>query len=90
MIYTKITNKSVMLDYYGTNEDIRNEILITIETAFENKDLDEGDLAVMIITAFEQIEDDIKKLTLIRLLIDEIKEGKLWQELEGLNKQEKK
>jgi hypothetical protein len=91
MIYTRKTNKkSVMLDYYGTNEDVRDEILLIIETAFENKDLDEGDLAVMIITAFEQIEDETKKLALIRLLIDEIKEGKLWQELEGLNKQEKK
>jgi len=91
MIYTRITNKkSVMLDYYGTNEDIRDEILLIIETAFENKDLDEGDLAVMIITAFEQIEDETKKLALIRLLIDEIKGGKLWQELKGLSNQEKK
>jgi hypothetical protein len=91
MIYTRTTNKnSVMLDYDGTNEDLRNEILLIIETAFENKDLEEVDLAVMIATAFEQIEDETKKLALIRVLIDEIKEGKLWQELEGLNKQEKK
>jgi len=91
MIYTRTTNKnSVMLDYDGTNEDLRNEILLIIETAFENKDLEEVDLAVMIATAFEQIEDKTKKLALIRVLIDEIKEGKLWQELEGLNKQEKK
>jgi hypothetical protein len=91
MIYTRTTNKnSVMLDYDGTNEDLRSEILLIIETAFENKDLEEVDLAVMIATAFEQIEDETKKLALIRVLIDEIKEGKLWQELEGLNKQEKK
>ena len=79
-----------MLDYDGTNEDLRNEILLIIETAFENKDLEEVDLAVMIATAFKQIEDETKKIALIRVLIDEIKEGKLWQELEGLNKQEKK
>lgn len=91
MIYTRITNKkSVMLDYDGTNEDLKNEILLTIETLFENKDLEEVDLAVMIITAFEQIEDEAKRLALIRVLIDKIKEDKLWQELEGLNKQEKK
>jgi hypothetical protein len=91
MIYTRTTNKnSVMLDYDGTNEDLRNEILLIIETAFENKDLEEVDLAVMIATAFEQIEDETKKIALIRVLIDKIKEGKLWQELEGLNKQEKK
>ena len=91
MIYTRTTNKkSVMLDYDGTNEDLRSEILLIIETAFENKDLEEVDLAVMIMTAFEQIEDETKKIALIRVLIDEIKEGKLWQELEGLNKQEKK
>ena len=91
MIYTRTTNKnSVMLDYDGTNEDLRNEILLIIETAFENKDLEEVDLAVMIATAFKQIEDETKKIALIRVLIDEIKEGKLWQELEGLNKQEKK
>jgi hypothetical protein len=91
MIYTRTTNKnSVMLDYDGTNEDLRKEILLIIETAFENKDLEEVDLAVMIATAFKQIEDETKKLALIRVLIDEIKEGKLWQELEGLNKQEKK
>jgi hypothetical protein len=91
MIYTRTTNKnSVMLDYDGTNEDLRNEILLIIETAFENKDLEEVDLAVMIATAFKQIDDETKKIALIRVLIDEIKEGKLWQELEGLNKQEKK
>lgn len=91
MIYTRTTNKkSVMLDYDGTNEDLRSEILLIIETVFENKDLEEVDLAVMIMTAFELIDDETKKLALIRVLIDEIKEGKLWQELEGLNKQEKK
>jgi hypothetical protein len=91
MIYARTTNKkSVMLDYDGTNEDLKNEILLIIETLFENKDLEAVDLAVMIITAFEQIDDETKKLALIRVLIDEIKEGKLWQDLEGLNKQEKK
>lgn len=91
MIYTRTTNKkNVILDYDGTNEDLKNEILLVIETLFENKDLEEVDLAVMIITAFEQIEDETKKLALIRVLIDKIKEGKLWQELEGLSKQEKK
>jgi hypothetical protein len=86
-----MTNKkSVLIDYDGTNEDLRNEILLIIETAFENKDLEEVDLAVMIVTAFEQIGDETKKLALIRVLIDEIKEDKLWQELEGLNKHEKK
>jgi hypothetical protein len=91
MIYTRMTNKkSVLIDYDGTNEDLRSEILLTIETLFENKDLEEVDLVVMIATAFEQIEDETKKIALIRILIDEIKEGKLWQELEGLNKQEKK
>jgi hypothetical protein len=91
MIYTRTTNKkSVMLDYDGTNEDLKHEILVIIETLFENKDLEAVDLALMIITAFEQIDDETKKLALIRVLIDEIKEGKLWQELEGLNKHEKK
>jgi hypothetical protein len=91
MIYTRTTNKkSVMLDYDGTSEDLRSEILLIIETAFENKDLEEVDLAVMIATAFEQIDDETKKIALIRVLIDEIKEGKLWQELKGLSNQEKK
>lgn len=91
MIYTRTTNKkSVMLDYDGTNEDLRSEILLIIETVFENKDLEEVDLAIMIMTAFELIDDETKKLALIRVLIDEIKEGKLWQELEGSSKPEKK
>ena len=91
MIYTRKTDKkSVLIDYNGTNEDLRTEILLLIETIFENKDFEETDLGLIVIKAFEQIEDETKKLALIRVLLDEIKEGKLWQELEGLSKQEKK
>lgn len=90
MIYIRqFEDNKAVLDYDGTNKDLRLEMLLTIDSMFKSKDLEQSDLGLMILDIFKKL-DDINKLTLISMMVEDAKGGKLWQELEGLNKKEKK
>lgn len=90
MIYTrKINDKKALLDYVGKSRDLRLDIALALKTMIDNKDIESYDLAVIILIIFKNLED-IDKISLVDMLIEETKGGNLWQELEGLNKQEKK
>jgi len=90
MIYTrKFQENRAVLDYNGTNKDLRLEMLLTINTMLKNKDLEEDDLCILVLGMFKDL-NDVNKLTLVDLLINNLKGGNLWQELEDLNKSEKK
>lgn len=90
MIYTrKINDKSAVLDYVGESKDLRLDILLAIKTIIDNKDLESYDLAVVVLCIFKSLED-IDKIALADMLIEETKGGNLWQELEDLSKSEKK
>lgn len=90
MIYTRlIKDNSAVLDYKGTNEDLSLEMFLMIKTMFERKDLDNYDLCVLALGIFKKLNEP-DKLTLIDMLIKDVKGGSLWQELEDLSKSEKK
>lgn len=90
MIYIrKINDKSVVLDYVGTSRDLKLDILLAIKTMIDNKNIDSYDLATIILIIFKKLED-VDKVALVEMLIEETKGGNLWQELEGLSKSEKK
>ena len=90
MIYTRrINDKSAVLDYSGKNRDLRLDILLIIKTIIDNKDIESYDLAVIITLIFKNLEET-DKIALVNMLIEEIKGGNLWQELEDLSKSEKK
>lgn len=90
MIYTrKIDDKKVVIDYSGTSRDLRLDILLSIKTMIDRKNIEENDLAVIILAIFKQLSDE-GKIALTDLLVEEIKGGNLWQELEDLSKSEKK
>lgn len=90
MIYTRlIEDNRAALDYYGTNEDLNLEMLLTIETMFKRKDLDSHDLSVMVLGICKNLKE-VDKLTLVDMLIKDVTGGSLWQELEDLSKSEKK
>ncbi len=90
MIYTRrINDKSGVLDYAGTSRDLRIDILLSLKTMIERKDIEENDLATMILVIFKNLSED-SKIALSSLLVDDIKGGNLWQELEDLSKSEKK
>lgn len=90
MIYTRlIEDNRAVLDYYGTNGDLNLEMLLTIKTMFERKDLDSHDLCVMALGIFKNLKE-IDKLTLVDMLIKDVTGGSLWQELEDLSRSEKK
>lgn len=90
MIYTrKISDKTAVVDYSGTSRDLRLDILLSIKTMIDRKNIEENDLAVIILAIFKQLSDE-GKIALTDLLVEEIKGGSLWQELEGLSKSEKK
>lgn len=54
----------------------------------ERKDIEESDLATITLVIFKNLSDD-SKIALSSLMVDDIKGGSLWQELE-LSKSEKK
>lgn len=90
MIYTrKINDKSAVLDYMGKSKDLRLDILLAIKTMIDNKDIESYDLAVIILCIFKKLED-VDKISLVDMLIEDMKGGNLWQELEGLSRFEKK
>ena len=90
MIYTRMINDTkAVLDYDNTNKDLSLEIFLAIKTMFEHKDLDEEDLCIMILGIFKYLSE-AKRLNLIDILINNVKGGNLWQELEDLSKSEKK
>lgn len=90
MIYTRlIEDNKAVLDYNGTNEDLNLEMLLTIKTMFERKDLDSHDLCVMVLNIFKHLKE-VDRLTLVDMLIKDTIGGSLWQKLEGLSKSEKK
>lgn len=89
MIYTRlIEDNKAVLDYNGTNEDLNLEMLLTIKTMFERKDLDSHDLCVMVLSIFKHLKE-VDRLTLVDMLIKDTIGGSLWQELEDLSKSEK-
>lgn len=90
MIYTRRfgENKAV-LDYAGTSRELRVDILLIIKNMIECKDIEENDLATMILVIFKNLSED-SQIALSSLLIDDIKGGSLWQELGDLSKSEKK
>lgn len=86
MIYTRlIEDNKAVLDYNGTNEDLNLEMLLTIKTMFERKDLDSHDLCVMVLSIFKHLKE-VDRLTLVDMLIKDTIGGSLWQELEDLSK----
>lgn len=90
MIYTRrFEENKVVLDYAGTSRDLRVDILLILKNMIERKDIEENDLATMILVIFKNLSED-SKIALSSLLIDDIKGGSLWQELEDLSKSEKK
>ena len=90
MIYTRMINDTkAVLDYDNTNKDLNLEFFLAIKTMFERKDLSEEDLCVMILGIFK-ILSEVKRLKMVDILIDNVKGGNLWQELEDLSKSEKK
>lgn len=90
MIYTRMINDTkAVLDYDNTNKDLNLEFFLAIKTMFERKDLSEEDLCVMILGIFK-ILSETKRLKMVDILIDNVKGGNLWQELEDLSKSEKK
>lgn len=90
MIYTrKISDKTAVVDYSGTSRDLRLDILLSIKTMIDCKNIEESDLAVIILAIFKKLSDE-GKIVIINLLVEEIKGGSLWQELEDLSKSEKK
>lgn len=90
MIYTRMINDTqTVLDYDNTNKDLTLEMFLAIKTIFERKDLDENDLCVMILGIFKNLSE-VKRLNLVDILINNVKGGNLWQELEDLSKSEKK
>lgn len=85
MIYTRlIEDNKAVLDYNGTNEDLNLEMLLTIKTMFERKDLDSHDLCVMVLSIFKHLKE-VDRLTLVDMLIKDTIGGSLWQELEDLS-----
>lgn len=90
MIYTRrFEENKAVLDYAGTSRDLRLDILLILMNMIERKDIEENDLATMILVIFKNLSED-SKIALSSLLIDDIKGGSLWQELEDLSKSEKK
>lgn len=90
MIYTRMINDTqAVLDYDNTNKDLNLEFFLAIKTMFERKDLSEEDLCVMILGIFK-ILSETKRLEMVDILINNVKGGNLWQELEDLSKSEKK
>lgn len=90
MIYTRmIDDAKAVIDYDSTNEDLNLEMILAIKTMSERNDLDEEDLCIMVLSIFKDISE-AKQLSLINMLISEVKGGNLWQELEDLSKSEKK
>lgn len=90
MIYIrKISDKTAVVDYSGISRDLRLDILLSIKTMIDRKNIEENDLAVIILAIFKQLSDE-GKIALTDLLVEEIKGGSLWQELEDLSKSEKK
>jgi len=90
MIYIrKNSDKTAVIDYSGTSRDLKLDILLSIKTMIDRKNIEENDLAVIILAIFKQLSDEAK-IALTDLLVEEIKGGNLWQELEGLSKSEKK
>lgn len=86
MIYTRRFNdKAATLDYTGTNRELKLDIMLSIKNMYDNKDIEKDDLIEIIYLLFRQLEEEYKIL-LIDLLIDDIKGGNLWQELEDLSK----
>lgn len=78
MIYTrKISDKTAVIDYSGTSRDLRLDILLSIKTMIDRKNIEENDLAVIILAIFKQLSDEAK-IALIDLLVEEIKGGSLW------------
>lgn len=90
MIYTRrFEENKAAIDYAGTSRDLRLDILLSIETMIERKDIEESDLAVMILAISKNLSEEAK-IALASLIIDDVKGGNLWQKLEDLNKSEKK
>lgn len=90
MIYTrKVNDNTGILDYSGNHEELRLEIVMAIKSMIECEDLESSDLCVLVSIIFKNLKE-IDKLTLMDMLIKDIKGGNLWQELEGLSKEEKK
>ncbi len=90
MIYIRrFEENKAALDYAGTSRDLRLDILLSIKNMIERKDIEENDLATMILVILKNLSED-SKIALASLLVDDIKGGNLWQELEGLSKSEKK
>lgn len=90
MIYTrKINDKTGISDYSGTSEELCLEILMTIKNMIECEDLESRDLTVLVLYFFKNLKE-LDKMLLIDELYNDVKGGKLWQELEGLSKSEKK
>lgn len=86
MIYTRRFNdKAATLDYTGTNRELKLDIMLLIKNMYDNKDIEEDDLIEIIFLLFRQLEE-VYKILSVDLLIDDIKGGNLWQELEGLSK----
>lgn len=90
MIYTRMINDTkAVIDYDSTNKDLNLELFLAIKAMIERKDLDEEDLCIMVLGIFKDLSE-YKQLSLINMLISKVKGGNLWQELEDLNKSEKK
>ena len=90
MIYTRMINDTkAVIDYDSTNKDLNLEFFLAIKTMFERKDLSEEDLCVMILGIFKNLSET-KRLKMVDILINNVKGGNLWQELEDLSKSEKK
>lgn len=90
MIYTRMIDENRLIDCQGNHKELRNEIASIVTIFFNQKKFSEDDISILILSILDLIKDDEKKLAMISIIIDDIKGGKVWQELEALSKSVKK